>query len=408
MSIPIEGKRIPRTAGSGVDSPNGPSHAALTSALPGWQSEQPADARPGKSGPCVIGVLPGEGIGPEIMPVVTAVLDVLTCRTRLNFDIRYGGLIGKKSEALYGKALTPAVVAWCESIFSDNGVLLCGPGGGRFVYDLRARFDLFCKFTPVRPYTALNDCGAVRPAVCADVDMVVIRENAGGLYFGECHTDHGPGNAYKVTHAFSYCTEQVRRIMEIGIRLAKNRRRRLTLIVKQGGIPAISRLWIDNFTELTAGENLETSVLDVDNASYQIIAMARQFDVVVAPNLFGDIISDVAALLLGSRGLSYSGNFGAKDIAVYQTGHGAAHDMGGRGIANPIGQIQSAAMMLRESFQLNDAADAIEKAIASTLARGIRTADIASPESKIVGTREMGQYIMEALEGELSRLKIAS
>jgi 3-isopropylmalate dehydrogenase len=238
--------------------------------------------------------------------------------------------------------------------------------------------------------------------------MVVIRENAGGLYFGECHTDSGPGNACKVTHTFSYRTEQVRRIIEIGIRLAKTRRRRLTLIVKQGGIPAISKLWTDNFSELAAGETLEASVLDVDNASYQIIAMARQFDVVVAPNLFGDIISDVAALLLGSRGLSYSGNFGAKDIAVYQTGHGAAHDLGGRGIANPIGQIQSAAMMLRESFGLDGVAAAIEKAVAGTLARGIRTADIASPESKIVGTRQMGQYIADALEGELSSLKIAS
>lgn len=379
-----------------------PLHAdpRLTPAVPGWVS----DLNPGQfpiAGTRVVGILPGEGVGPEVMAAVAEVLQSVVLNSDYTFDIRYGSLIGNVAKQAYGSALTPEVTDWCESVFAEKGAILCGPGGSRFVYEMRARFDLFCKFTPIRPYPALCDTGVIRPEALDNVDLVVVRENTSGLYFGEGERCIGRGGIERATHTFGYCTSEVRRIIEVGIALAQRRRRRLSLVVKPGGVPAVSKLWTDIFSEMIDSHDLETTILEVDNASYQIIASAREFDVILAPNLFGDILSDNAALLLGSRGLSYSGNFGANGIATYQTGHGAAHDISGKDIANPIGQILSAAMMLRESFGMFDAAEAIETAIGKTLLEGVRTADISAPDSIIIGTREMGHRVAAAVEYEM-------
>jgi 3-isopropylmalate dehydrogenase len=231
--------------------------------------------------------------------------------------------------------------------------------------------------------------------------MIVVRENAGGMYFGKWSRKTNEIGQDEVQHAFSYCADEVCRIVDVGIKLAKCRRGRLSLVVKPDGIPGISKLWTDIFRELVQGTNLTTSVLEIDNASYQIVAAAKEFDVIVASNLFGDILADNAALLLGSRGLSYSGNFAANGRAAYQTGHGAAHNIAGKGIANPIGQIMSTAFMLRESFNLFNVAAAIEKAIGQTLASGIRTPDISTPGSTVVGTEEISHRIAKAVETEL-------
>jgi 3-isopropylmalate dehydrogenase len=176
------------------------------------------------------------------------------------------------------------------------------------------------------------------------------------------------------------------------------RQGKLRVVLKPGGIPAISKLWQSKLQELAQGSGLKPEVLEVDNAIYQVIANAQQFDVLVAPNAFGDILSDGASLLLGSRGLSYSGNFGTAGHAVYQTGHGAAHDLAGSNRANPIGQILSLAMMLRESFGHYEAAESIEAAIEETLQGGWRTADIAETGSKVIGTKEMGARIAQQLQ----------
>jgi 3-isopropylmalate dehydrogenase len=237
----------------------------------------------------------------------------------------------------------------------------------------------------------------LRPQATDGVDMVVVRENVGGLYFGRGeHTADNQGRS-AVSHTFTYSSDEVSRIVEVAVRLARHRRQRLALVVKLSGVPVVSQLWCDVFSQLTAGEDLQTSVFEVDNANYQLIAAAQTFDVVVAPNLFGDIISDAGALLLGSRGMSFSGNFGAPAVAVYQTGHGAAHDIAGQGIANPLGQILSAAFMLRESFGLTAAAAAIESAVEQTLAAGFRTADIALPGGPVISTLEMGRRIADTL-----------
>lgn len=371
----------------------------LTPALPDWAYDPPVAPAAKKY---VIGLLPGEGIGPEVMAAVIDVLDAVARNSGLTLDIQQGGTIGRKAKAEYGKALPPEVKQWCESVFSSGGAILCGPGGSRFVYDMRSEFDLFCKFTPIKPYPALGDSNVLRPDVLEDVDMVVIRENTSGLYFGDASRRIDCTGTERVTHTFGYSSDEIHRIIEVGIRLAQRRSRRLSLVVKPDGLPAMSDFWIEHFNEQVSGGGLETGILEIDNASYQIIAAASDFDVIVAPNLFGDILSDGAALLLGSRGVSHSGNFGASGVATYQTGHGAAYDICGKDIANPVGQILAAAMMLRESFGLLDVASAIEAAIARTLANGMRTPDIAAPGSTVVGTREMGRRIAEAFEYETS------
>jgi 3-isopropylmalate dehydrogenase len=382
-----------------VDSGRSRIQTRLSEALPGWQPIA-AHSSPAK-GEFTIGILTGEGIGSEVITGALEVLEAVACHSQFSFDICYGGLIGKTAVEAHGKALTPEVIEWCESVFANEGAILCGPGGGRFVYEMRARFQLFCKFTPIRPYPELRDTGVLRPEALSNIDLVVVRENVSGLYFGEYDRQVDASGIDRVTYTFGYRRDEIQRIIQAGINLARHRRRRLSLVVKPGGVPAVSQLWIEVFNQLVTDADITTDIIEVDNASYQIIAAASDFDVIVAPNLFGDILSDGAALLLGSRGMSYSGNFGENGIATYQTGHGAAHDISDKDIANPLGQILSTAMMLRESFGLFHAADAIETAIGKILAAGIRTVDIAAPDSQVVGTREMVRLVVAAVKQEL-------
>jgi len=365
----------------------------LTTSLPGWTKKQNLDSQI-----LTIGILHGEGIGPEIMSATVEVLGALQHVTPYQIEIRFSSFLVNQDEKSDRKALTPEIIEWVETIFNDGGAFLCGPAGNRFVYDLRAQFDLFCKLTPILPSASLADSGVIRQPSREHVDMIVVRENVSGLYFGEWKRKLNEAGQDEVRHTFKYSADEVRRIVEVGIQLAQSRRGRLTLVVKPDGIPGVSKLWTDIFHDSVHQTSLTTNVLEVDNACYQIIAGAQDLDVIVAPNLFGDILADNAALLLGSRGLSYSGNFAANGKATYQTGHGAAHNIAGKGIANPIGQILSTAFMLRESFGLLDAAAAIETAIEQTLALGIRTPDIAAPGSTVVGTEEMGHHIAKGVE----------
>lgn len=362
----------------------------LVSALPEWSRRTSEFKRP------LVGVLPGEGIGPEIMDVTLQILELINTASGSRFEILTGGKIGLSAEAESGQALTQEVIDFCQSIFARQGALLCGPGGGRFVYNLRAHFDLYCKLTPIRPFAALADIGVIRSRALENVDMIIVRENAGGLYFGQWKaTGNDPKSA---AHSFEYNETQVQRILQAAIGLARLRRGKLAVVLKPYGVPSISALWRAKLEELVRDSSIDYQVLEIDNAMYQLIANASRFDVVVAPNMFGDVLSDGASLLLGSRGMSFSGNFGAVGRAVYQTGHGAAYDLAGTNRANPIAQLLSLAMMLRESFGLHRFASAIEVAIADTLQNGWRTADIAAPGSKVVGTRELGARVAANLE----------
>lgn len=363
----------------------------LGAALP----DDPARTAPGATP--VIGILPGEGIGPEVIGVAIDLLHTLADISACHFELRQGGAIGAESLRDSGSALPEAVAAFCQDIFDAGGALLCGPGGARFVYLLRERFDLFCKFTPLRPFPELAGVGPLRAEATADVDIVVVRENIGGLYFGEDGIEQLADGMTRAFHHFGYRQDTVERIIGVALRLAAMRRGRLAVAIKREGLPAISDLWLDAARRLARGTGVEVEVMDIDNAVYQLIADAARFDVIVSSNMFGDVLSDCGALLLGSRGLSYSGNFGPGGRAVYQTGHGGAHDITGQGIANPVGQILSLAMLLEESFGMADAAGLMRDSVGATLAAGWRTRDIAGPGSAVIDTRQFGQRVGEAM-----------
>ena len=368
----------------------------LTRALPGWTAAPPPGA------PRVIGVLPGEGVGPEVIQVGLDLLDEIAAATGERFELRFGGAIGMAAQRASGRVLTDEVVGFCRRVFDDGGAVLCGPGGGRFVYELRRQFDLYCKLVPLQPVTALRDTGVLRPEAVEGADILVIRENIGGLYLGEFGFDELEGRR-RAFHCFHYDEVQVARILQVAVGAARMRRGSLCVVTKPGGAPSISELWRSQAERLVLRGDVDLRLLEIDTACYQLVADARAFDVVVAPNMFGDVLADGATLLLGSRGMSCSANFADGGLAVYQTGHGAAHDLAGSDRANPIGQIHSVAMMLHESFDLPVLAAALRGAVESTLAAGWRTPDIAAPGCRVVGTRELGKQIAEALHERLSR-----
>jgi 3-isopropylmalate dehydrogenase len=361
----------------------------LCEALPGWTQQRPTER-------VLVGVLAGEGIGDEVIPCALDVLRAACDDGAPELEIRVGGVIGKRALLEHGRALTGEVIDFCSGVFADGGALLCGPGGGRFVYELRAQFDLYCKYTPIRPMSGLQDCGVIRADHLRGIDMLAVRENTGGLYFGESRRA-GSADDDTVVHEFRYRRAEVMRILRCAFQVASQRRRKVSVTTKPGGLPAVSALWEEIACELAPEFGIELTVLEIDNAIYQMIARPHDFDVIVSPNMFGDVLADSGALLLGSRGMSYSGNFGRDGCAVYQTGHGAAHDIAGRDLANPIGQMLSVAMMLRESFRLPRHAARVEAAIESTLARGYRTRDIACAGSTMVGTRALGELVTESL-----------
>lgn len=349
----------------------------------------------------VIGALHGEGVGPEVVPVALGMLRILEANSSRRFDIRTGGAIGYPAKEVCGRSLSPQVTEFAREIFRDGGALFCGPGGERFVYELRQEFGLYCKFTPIEPLAELAGSGVVRPQVVAQADMIAVRENMGGVYQGKWDYSDSPDGA-TASHSFSYREADVRRILGVASRLAASRRCRLHLVLKPGGVPSISDLWRQCAETAAQEADVELHELEIDNAVYQLIANPGQFDVIVSPNMFGDVLADCAALLLASRGLSYSGNFDDLGNGVYQTGHGAARDIAGHDIANPIGQVLSLGMMLRESFAWPEADRELRTAVRAVLQTGKRTRDVATPNSEVLGTRAFGEELMAQLERQLA------
>ncbi len=355
----------------------------------------------------LIGVLPGEGIGPEVIGASLAVLAAAFAGGAARLEILTGGAIGRDAELLTGKPLTEDVTAFCASLFAGGGALLCGPGGGRFVYDLRRRFDLFCKISPLRPLAALAGAGRLKSDAIAGTDILIVRENSGGVYQGDWSESAHPRDGRVCEHAFRYSEAQVRRILDVAAALAAGRSGRLAVVVKDGGVPTISGLWRDLGREVAARAGVEASFVDIDLAAYRLVQDPRSFDVIAASNLFGDVLADVGAVLLASRGMSFSGNFSGDGAAVYQTNHGSAVDLAGQDTANPIGQIASAAMMLRESFGLAREASWIEAATEEVLRLGFRTLDVAEPGATVVGTAELGRRVATEVARQAEATEVA-
>jgi 3-isopropylmalate dehydrogenase len=340
----------------------------------------------------VLGVLPGDGIGPEIVGGALDVLDAAAETHGLTFDVRTAPDIGARGP--YGPTLTEGMADYFGEVFAAGGAVLCGPVSGRFVYELRARFSLFCKFVPIRPSPALADASIVRPDRLRDVDVLIVRENVAGLYLGEFGRRDSGRTAYQ---HLVYGSDEIDRVVAAAVSAARARRGRLAVIVKTGGIPEVSALWRERAAEAVADQPVALEELEIDNACFQLVASPQRFDVVVAPNMLGDILTDAAALVLGSRGMSLSANFGAAGRAVYQTAHGAAYDLAGSDRANPVAQILSLALLLRESFGLTDAARTVEVAVEEVLAAGYRSPDIAGPDSTVVGTRALAGHVAAAV-----------
>lgn len=347
----------------------------------------------------LIGVLNGEGIGTEVIGAALQVARATADKFGFDIQLETGGAIGLESKRKHATELSSEVIDFCSGIARRGGAILSGPGGGSYVYKLRRHFRLCYKINPLHSFAELAGACRLKVASASLADIVLVRENLEGIYQGV--TSPVPGAASRtLAHTF-YCSERnVRPLIERAALLAMKRSRHVTVIVKRGGLPEISGLWEECANDAAKQYSVRCEMMDIDFAAYQLLQAPHVFDVIVSPNCFGDILADIGALLSGSRGLSYGASYSAEGFGVYQTNHGCAHDLAGKNQANPVGQIFSLAMLLRESLSLAEAADGIVKAVRSVWAQGWRTSDLVEKGSRLAGTEEMGRRIAEAISNE--------
>jgi 3-isopropylmalate dehydrogenase len=368
-----------------------------------WRESILTEALPAFTAAPLLGVIPGEGVGPEVTDAALTVLYALEGAGGRAVSVeRHTGPIGREAERALGGALPEQALEFCANVLGRGGAILNGPGGGRYVYELRRHLGLFLKISPIQARGALLSASPVRPERLADLDLLIVRENLGGIYQGASEEIVDASGDREVRHEVSHLESDVRRFMAAAARLARARRGSLTVVVKDAGIGAFSALWRGCGERAAASEEVSCMAIDVDLMAYLLIDRPSTFDVVAASNLFGDVLSDLAAVLLGSRGMSFSGNFTSRGEGVYQTNHGSAYDLAGQDRANPVGQILSMAMCLRESFGMAAEADACEEGIRKVWEQGLRTADLMSSGGSCVGTAELSARIAEAAAHELA------
>ena len=345
--------------------------------------------------PFRIGVLRGEGSGPEVIDAALRVLESLAENRGLKFRIETGGDISSLCASRTGEYLFGKIVEFCRKIFAAGGAILTGAARGRFVYDMRRQFNLYYKLNPLRSYDELRDvCRLKLPA--KPIDIVLVRENLQGIYQGDS-VENSSKEGREVSHTFMHNEKQVRAVLEVAAAIARSRRNMLTVIGKSAGAPAVHALWSVCAMEISHAGNVELQMLDVDYAAYKLLQDPESFDVIAAPNCFGDILSDLGGILAGSRGLTFGASYSAEGAAVYQTNHGAAFDLADSDTANPAGQIFSVAMMLRDTFGLRTEAELIEDAVRAVWRAGWRTTDLAEPDSNIAGTRKFAGLVAEEI-----------
>lgn len=345
----------------------------------------------------LLGALPGEGVGPELVDAALRVLRALAEAGGQAVAVEQDGPIGIEAERTLGTVLPDGVLGFCADVFDRGGAVLSGPGGGRYVYDLRRRLGLFLKITPIQRAHGYPEASPLRAETLNGVDLLIVRENLGGVYQGSSEEDIEADGERLVRHVFSYREGDVRRFLNASARLAAARRGELTVVVKDAGVPGVSRLWRDCAADAAEEYGVRCSAVDVDLLAYQLLQRPHAYDVVAAPNLCGDVLGDLAALLVGSRGMAFGGSFTSQGDAVYQTNHGAAHDIAGTDRANPAGQLLSLAMLLRESLGLAREAHAVEEGIRRVWRAGSRPADLGGT----AGTRELAGLVAEAAAEQL-------
>ena len=353
-----------------------------------------------------IAVLPGDGIGVEIVAEAIKVLKVLDLDMTLET-----ALVGGAAFEAHGHPLPPATL----KLAMDSDAVLFGAVGDwkydtldrplrpeQAILGLRKNMGLFANFRPAICYKQLTDASSLKPELVAGLDILIIRELTGDIYFGQPRgrrtaTDgHFPGSE-EAFDTMRYSRPEIERIAHVAFQAAQKRSKRVTSVDKANVLETF-QFWKDVVSEV--GKQYPDVALDhmyVDNAAMQLVRAPKKFDVVVTGNMFGDILSDAAAMLTGSIGMLPSASLNAKNQGLYEPSHGSAPDIAGKGVANPLATILSAAMMLRFSLNQPEAAARIEKAVDAVLSLGLRTPDIYSEGTTRVGTREMGDAVVKAL-----------
>jgi 3-isopropylmalate dehydrogenase len=359
-------------------------------------------------------LLPGDGIGPEVMAEVKKVIAWMNAHRMGTFETEEG-LVGGACFDAHGVSVTDETVAKAKAADAVIFGAVGGPKWDKVPYDvrpeaglLRLRKDLalFGNIRPAICYPALAASSSLKPEVVDGLDIIIVRELTGGVYFGEPKTITDLGNGQKrAVDTQVYDTYEIERIARVAFELARKRRNKVTSMEKRN-VMKTGVLWNEVVTQVHAREfkDVELEHQLADSGGMQLVRWPKQFDVIVTDNLFGDMLSDVAAMLTGSLGMLPSASLGDVDPktrkrkALYEPVHGSAPDIAGKGIANPTAMIASFGMALRYSFNRGKEADLIDQAIAAALAKGLRTADIKSEGCRLVGTAEMGDAIVAEME----------
>ncbi|MBW1791257.1 MAG: 3-isopropylmalate dehydrogenase [Deltaproteobacteria bacterium] len=354
-----------------------------------------------------IAVLAGDGIGPEVMEEAIKILDV--AQKKFSFQLQYDFAdVGGCAIDNHGTALPAETLNICEE---SDAILFGSVGGPQWetlppaeqperaaLLPLRKHFDLFCNFRRAKVFKSLTAACPLRPDIVGNgFDILVVRELTSGIYFGQPKGREGSGADEKAYDTMLYTRGEIERITRMAFDAARLRSKKVTSVDKANVLTTMV-LWREVVNEIAKEyDDVELNHIYVDNATMQLIRDPHQFDVMLCGNMFGDIVSDESAMLTGSMGMLASASLNKDKFGLYEPAGGSAPDIAGQGIANPIAQILSVVMMLRYSFNLEEAASAIENAVSKTLEDGIFTADIAVDRSKAVNTKAMGDAIVSRI-----------
>ena len=358
-------------------------------------------------------ILPGDGIGPEVMREVRRVIDWMDRRRMVSFDVT-DDYVGGASIDARG---TPIADETMERAKDADAILFGSVGGPKWdavgfdmrpelaILRLRKELDLFANLRPAIVLEPLVSASTLKPDVVRGLDLMIVRESTGGIYFGEPRgVETMPNGEKRGFDTESYTTSEIERVARVGFELARKRQNRLCSVEK-ANVMQSGLFWRQTVTALHQRDypDVELSHMYADNCAMQLVRAPKQFDVIVTSNIFGDLLSDLASMLTGSLGMLPSATMGAlqpsgKRYALYEPIHGSAPDIAGKGVANPLGQILSFAMLLRHSFSMEEDAALIEQACTRVLSSGLRTADIMAPGTARVGTSVMGEAILRELD----------
>jgi 3-isopropylmalate dehydrogenase len=357
-----------------------------------------------------IAVLPGDGIGQEVADGAVKVLKAIAKRFEHSFEFETA-LIGGSALDEVGSPLPDETITVCRG---SDAILLGAVGGPKWdqqppnlrpekgLLGIRKAFELFANLRPVTAVSSLADSSTLKREVIDNVDLLIVRELTGGIYFGQPSERQGE-NGEMAVDTLTYHRKEIERIVEKAFECAMVRRKKLTSVDKANVLES-SRMWREIVNEQSKKyPEVDVEHMLVDAAAMELIRNPRQFDVMVTENMFGDILSDEASMLTGSLGMLPSASLTSSGFGLYEPVHGSAPDIAGQNKANPLAMVLSAAMMLRYSFQLEEEAQLIERAVSEVLNSGYRTFDLAEDENKVLGTKEMiGQLVRQIEEDNVT------